>query len=181
MENQARNNILIPLIHRGNRNDVVQAILDAQRDDANGHIPLLHEINNSRESPLICAIKKGYTTIAQILIGIGADVNFRVEHSEETPIMYAARAGNESIVRLLIEAGANINDVNNQNLTASDIAIAYGHDDADPVGIQALLELAHGIQGLDLGNQPNDPIDDVGFMEEKDAMPPIGNDNEGNI
>ena len=144
---------LIQAIMNGNRAAVIQVIIDAQVDNAQGHLPLLQEVNALGESPLICAIKRGYMYIAEILIGLGADPDYIVPGTGETAMMYAARLGHENIVRVLMDNDGNINIQNNNGETASDIANAYGHIDADPQQILAIQVLEQQLQGLNMAAQ----------------------------
>ena len=77
------------------------------------------------ESPLMTAIKKGYTEMASLLVQKGADIFTKVQ--QQSPLHFASRLGQEEIVSLLIEKGADINDKDTVMNTPLHIAIKYEH------------------------------------------------------
>jgi len=56
-----------------------------------------------------------------------ADVNAREQRYGDTALMWAAVAGRVDVVRLLIEAGADVRAVDDEGVTALDLARANGH------------------------------------------------------
>ena len=142
---------LIQAITNGNTNTIIQVIFDAQQTGGiNGHLPLLLERNRLGESPLICAIKKKYMYVAEVLIGLDPDLDYAVPNTGDTAMMYAAKLGHENIIRELIDAGADITIKNRNNQTASDIAIDYNHPEAAPDSIILIQGLAQNLQGLNI-------------------------------
>lgn len=111
---------LIDAIARGRRKEVGEVILQAKKEGALHRF--LEEKDSMGETPLICSIKKGYTKIAETIIKLGADVNYRVSSTGYTPLMYAAKFCSESITEQLILAGAHRYARNDQGQTALDIA-----------------------------------------------------------
>jgi hypothetical protein len=157
--------VLIKAISAGNTNVIIQTILDAQQTGgAMGHRQLLQERNTLGESPLICAIKKKYMYVAEVLIGLDNNLNYAVPNTGDTAMMYAAKLGNETIVGNLIDAGADINIRNNAGQTASDIANDYDNPNAAPDNILQLRALTQllNVQNLNAGDNvfPQDDEDE---------------------
>ncbi len=65
----------------------------------------------------------------EILIEMGAKVNYQRQHDGYSSLHWAARKGDIKIIKLLMKNGANINSVNNENQTPKDLAKENGHDD----------------------------------------------------
>jgi ankyrin repeat protein len=135
---------LLRAINSGNKQFMINAICDIQ--GVNGNIQHVLDTNNKGESPLMCAIKKGNTYIAQILIGSevtngqGAELDFQVplrmnqngmprnaDIVGKTALMYAAKHGYRGVVEMLIESGVNMNLTDDQGNTAELIAANNGH------------------------------------------------------
>lgn len=94
------NFMLIEAIRDGNRVNIIQVIFDV-RNDHDATANLLAERNNVGDSPIICAIKKNYSYIAQVLIGLdNTQENYLA--GNKTALMYAAEKGNLEVVRTLI-------------------------------------------------------------------------------
>ena len=69
--------------------------------------------NNSGDTSLIVALRKGSTEEVRLLLEAGADVDV-TNNFGHTPLHIAVRDGNEVAVRLLLEAGADV-DLPNKN------------------------------------------------------------------
>jgi ankyrin repeat protein len=67
---------------------------------------------------------KGQTTIAQLLINNGANVNAQNKDGN-TPLHKASEHGNTEVAKLLIENGANVNAQDKNGLTPLHVAIRY--------------------------------------------------------
>ena len=64
-------------------------------------------------TPLHYAAIEGHREIAELLIAIGADVNFKGGEVPRTALHYAAENHEKEIVELLIANGSNVNDRGN--------------------------------------------------------------------
>lgn len=150
--------MLIEAIRDGNRVNIIQVIFDV-RNDHDATANLLAERNNVGDSPIICAIKKNYSYIAQVLIGLdNTQENYLA--GNKTALMYAARIGDQNIFEQLIIAGANVNIVNNANETAIDIANANGHNMPDPQVVLDMHALVQQMQNINLeADNPAPPAD----------------------
>ena len=88
-------------------------------------------------TPLLLAILKEETAIAELLVRGGADVN----HAESTrqsrlPLHLAAKTGNLVIVKALLDKSASVHAVDNDDMTALHVACYEGHLDV----VQCLIE-----------------------------------------
>ncbi len=144
-------NKLISAISKGKRNEFTRVIREA---NDNGTLrSILTETNKHQESPLICAIKKGYTSMAQTMIKIGADINYVVPTTQKTPLMYAAELGNDTLVENLITYGVTLDLLDFVGQTAYDIAIENGYDEiaqmiATPESVTELHKLIDRMHNL---------------------------------
>jgi len=102
------------------RFDIVKELLDRH--------PHLHNPTGLSES-LRSAATNGHTSIAEYLLGLGADVHHRVE----LPLRCACQDGHSETVKLLLKAGANPNVYRAEALLD---AIEYGHIET----VKVLLE-----------------------------------------
>ena len=95
------NFMLIEAIRDGNRVNIIQVIFDV-RNDHDATANLLAERNNVGDSPIICAIKKNYSYIAQVLIGLD-NIQAHYLVGNKTALMYAVEKGNLEVVNTLIK------------------------------------------------------------------------------
>ena len=92
--------MLIEAIRAGNRVNVIELIFNA-RNNHDATENLLAERNNIGDSPIICAIKKNYSYIAEMLIGLdNTQAHYLV--GRKTALMYATERGNLEVVKILI-------------------------------------------------------------------------------
>ena len=72
--------------------------------------------DNTHDTPLYAACKKGHNKIVELLLAKGADVNkVNTNTKEDTPLYAACEEGHNEIVELLLDKEANVNHVNNDN------------------------------------------------------------------
>ncbi|KAI8123451.1 hypothetical protein FF38_08854 [Lucilia cuprina] len=83
--------------------------------DENGMTPLQH------------ACCKGNKEAVQILLDMGASVDFSQHGANYTPLHFAALSGNTEICTMLLDAGINPNTLNSVNRTASQMAAFVGN------------------------------------------------------
>ncbi|KAF4440066.1 Pfs, NACHT and Ankyrin domain protein [Fusarium austroafricanum] len=67
------------------------------------------EEDRSQYRPLTRALEQGHSSMAQLLIDLGADIHAQHSRHGWSALMWAARRGDESISRVLIDRGADIN------------------------------------------------------------------------
>lgn len=120
-------NELIVAITKGSRSEFEQVIVQAYQNSQLQS--LLQGTNTHLESPLICAIKRQYSSMAQTLIKVGADINYVVPDTKKTPLMYAAERGNDVIVEALIRTGVKLALKDSAEQTAYDIALENGYEE----------------------------------------------------
>jgi ankyrin repeat protein len=157
--------LLIKAIYAGNTQEIIKVIYNAQKTNGPmGHVQLLQERNTLGESPLICAIKKKYMYVAEVLIGLDNNLNYTVPSTGDTAMMYAARLGHESIVNQLITAGANINAKNKLGQTASEIAAEYNNHNSAPENILILKDLTKLLKNQQLNTISNNIYEEEGKM-----------------
>lgn len=87
---------------------------DPNQMDSVGKTPLMWLIGRIDSSPTNDAKR---TTIAEILVDAGADLDVQSKTNGDTALHLASRFGQVAIVELLLMRGANINSVNNQRNT----------------------------------------------------------------
>ena len=92
-----------PLHHACNRGHgaVVSELLRA-------HLPLLHTLTDSGDSPLHLAVYTGNMLIVEQLLDRGAEID-ATNKDGESPLFFAARKALPALVRLLLQRGANPN------------------------------------------------------------------------
>lgn len=81
---------------------------------------------NSAKS-LYCAVENKNKAVAELLIGLGADVNTKTPHGN-TPLHCAVENSDEAMVKLLIKNKAHLNIKNNEGKTPLHIAAIYGKE-----------------------------------------------------
>ncbi|KDP41645.1 hypothetical protein JCGZ_16052 [Jatropha curcas] len=97
------------------------------------------------EGQLLCeASKNGEIDKVRALVSSGADVSY-FDSDDFTPLMHAAKLGHAAVVKALLEAGSPWNALSPSNLSAGDLAMEEGHQEAFEVllnaGIQSELIL----------------------------------------
>ena len=95
-------------------------------------------------SALLLAASQGHSQLARVLVGLGADVEFRLD-GDVTPLHMASINGHSDIAAILVRAGANVDERSADGKTALMIAAANGHDDV----VTALLDLGADIETKD--------------------------------
>lgn len=78
------------------------------------------------QTPLFYAAKKGYLSVARILISHGANINATDDYSM-TPLLEAAQNGHISMVKMLLRRGANVKAQNVYHQTADQLADAFDY------------------------------------------------------
>jgi ankyrin repeat protein len=74
---------------------------------------------------LMIAAEKGYTEIAQMLLGAGVDINYVNPRTQTTPLMRACMVGQLRSVEVLVRAGADVNIVDSNGVSAIQYARGY--------------------------------------------------------
>lgn len=125
------------------------------------------------DGDLLCeAARSGDTERTKTLIAAGADVSF-FDGDGLTPLMHAAKHGHAAVVKCLLEAGAPWNALSPSSLSAGDLAMDSGHQEAFDLllnaGIQAELILGTIARRANPSTDPNgDYLEDrVSFSEDK--------------
>ena len=78
---------------------------------------------------LMLAAHKGNLELVKLLISNGAGLN-RKDYLGFTPLMFAAEAGHKAIVKLLLKEGADRTMHSQEDKSALDYALKYGHTDS---------------------------------------------------
>ncbi|KAJ4264345.1 hypothetical protein NW762_005541 [Fusarium torreyae] len=97
---------------------------------------LLEEEDRAQYRPLMRALEQGHSTMAQLLIDEGADVNAQHSRFGWSALILAARRGDESTARVLIDKGAYIDAQDIHGWTALIWASSVGKKDV----VQLLIE-----------------------------------------
>ncbi|KAK5638464.1 hypothetical protein RI129_012759 [Pyrocoelia pectoralis] len=128
--------------------DMVRLLLDGGADvnvtDSGGDSCLHHAVCGSEEmvmlfldrcnlnlknleglTPLLYALKGGYTESAQLLISVGADIQVK-DFVGSNCLHYAVKAGSEEIVRQLVDNGMDIHKRNVEGDDCLDLAVHNG-------------------------------------------------------
>jgi ankyrin repeat protein len=71
-------------------------------------------------TPLMLSSLRGFDEIVQVLVGAGADVNYKSSVNGNTPLIAATSGGNRLVVENLLGAGADTNVLNHFGMTALD-------------------------------------------------------------
>ena len=131
---------------------------------ANGaKVNLLGRYEGGIDTPLPVALLYGYYEIAETLIRLGANVNYRHRINNATPLEYAIKRGNkysesdlEKIVKTLVENGADIHFSKGENGSLLHTAIRY-----ELIGvISYFISLGIDVNKKDLyGKTPLDRVD----------------------
>jgi ankyrin repeat protein len=102
--------------------------------------------NPDIDSPLLIAIKKGYTIIANMLVKAGVEVN-DYDKMGDTPLLLTCGKNTEScisIARNLILRGAYINERNGRGYTPLMLSIAAGTDEITELLIDKRADVRAG-------------------------------------
>uniref|UniRef100_D3TQD2 MYND Zn-finger and ankyrin repeat protein n=1 Tax=Glossina morsitans morsitans TaxID=37546 RepID=D3TQD2_GLOMM len=116
-------------------NDLQMQIFDKiAKNDKDGFKQLIGQlkggvnfVDENGMTPLQHACCKGNKETVQILLDMGADINFNQHGANYTPLHFAALSGNTEICRMLLDAGINPNSVNSVSRTASQMAAFVGN------------------------------------------------------
>jgi tankyrase len=98
----------------------------------------IHVLDDDGNSPLLIAIKNGYTVVATILIKAGVEVN-EYDKMGETPLLLTCgkkTQGFKSIAERLITRGAYINERDRNGFTPLMLSISAGTDDISELLIE---------------------------------------------
>jgi ankyrin repeat protein len=118
-EDQTPNELLLNAIGWDNAAQVVQSL--HQGADINCK-------DETGDTPLIIASKKGYTKIVQLLLDHGAHIDSKSKWGW-TPLIAASSKGCFKIVQMLLNHGADIHCISKIGKTALDFANSYKHND----------------------------------------------------
>lgn len=106
----------------------------------------IHLKSSGMDSPLLIAIKKGYTIIANMLVKAGVEVN-DYDKMGDTPLLLTCGKNTEgciSIARNLILRGAYINERNGRGYTPLMLSIAAGTDEISELLIEKKADVRAG-------------------------------------
>ena len=110
--------------------------------------------DNTHDTPLYAACKKGHNKIVELLLAKRADVNkVNTNTKEDTPLYAACEEGHNEIVELLLDKEANVNHVNNDN-KYTPLSIACKNGNVKNVE----LLLANGADVNHADNDNNTPL-----------------------
>ena len=125
--------------------------------------------------PLLAAVVNDHYDIAKSLITAGAKVNVRNQYGG-TPLMIASAYGNIPMVQLLLQSGA---DVEPQDITAYDIAVAKGHQNIVTLLAFKLHERAQKylLDSDDQSDMVARPQNDDAQSQSSNTSPQINNDS----
>ncbi|XP_011183781.1 ankyrin repeat and MYND domain-containing protein 2 [Zeugodacus cucurbitae] len=104
------------------------------KNDVNGFKQLITQlkagvdfVDDDGMTPLQHACCKGNKEAVQMLLDMGADINFNKHGADYTPLHFAALSGNTDVCRLILDAGINPNSLNSVSRTASQMAAFVGN------------------------------------------------------
>lgn len=112
------------------RKNLLQAVKTGDVEEVKSLLSLGSDVNaryDAAMTPLYWAAQEGQTTIVQLLLDHGADVNGSDLLSGWTALHMAAMYGHDSVVELLLNGGANIDATANEGETALDLASEGEH------------------------------------------------------
>ena len=117
---------------------LVQALLT-------GGVANVNDTDTDGWSALLLAASQGHSQLARVLVGLGANVEFRLD-GDVTPLHMASINGHSDMVTILVRDGGALVDARSVDAkTALMIAAANGHDDV----VTALLDLGADIEARD--------------------------------
>eukprot|EP00035_Acanthoeca_spectabilis_P015638 m.312883 g.312883 ORF g.312883 m.312883 type:complete len:494 (+) comp16405_c0_seq19:794-2275(+) len=79
------------------------------------------------DSPLLCAVKGGFSRCVQILVDAGANISSPSDPCMHTPLGFAVKSGFDEIVSILLNAGAHVSGSDNFGLGISHYAARQGN------------------------------------------------------
>ncbi|XP_037938005.1 ankyrin repeat and MYND domain-containing protein 2-like [Teleopsis dalmanni] len=84
-------------------------------------------VDDGGMTPLQHACCKGNKEVVELLLDMGADINYNKHGANYTPLHFAALSGNTELCRLLLDAGINPSSLNSVSRTASQMAAFVGN------------------------------------------------------
>jgi ankyrin repeat protein len=108
--------------------DVTSEVLEINRMRAmiKDSPDLINARDREGRTPLHVAATEGQLSVAQFLLGSGADVQAR-NSVQATPLQLAANAGHKGLVELFLQKGARVDAVNSSDMTALHFAAIKGY------------------------------------------------------
>jgi len=107
-----------------------QAIIVAFYDNG-GNVNDVSGEGFNKKTPLLQAVKSGHTKTAELLIEKGADLKEVNYMEKDSALHLAARIGDLVLIKSIIDNGGNVHQLNEARHAALDIAIKFGHKDAE--------------------------------------------------
>jgi len=104
-------------VDAGNVDQVRQILADGANVDS---------VDKDGMTPLQHAAYKGNLELCEMLLALGADVNYSAHENGYTALMFAALSGKKDVVRLLLEHDACVGLVNSVQRTAAQMAAFIG-------------------------------------------------------
>jgi ankyrin repeat protein len=98
----------------------------------------------ARQEALLVAARRGVTTLVQVLLDCGEDVDLMLE--DKTPLINASKGGHVAVIRLLAERGAQLEKAETRTgMTPIMLAVSEGHEPAALL----LLQLGARLDAVD--------------------------------